>query len=282
MSTAATSGNRNFDPTVLGLHQNQQFLLFILIFPLMGCFVLSIFTLGSHLGVYVSIGFGFLELLFFLAVGRNTASLYHFERNLRFMWSVHLGTDYINKYGHHGIQKARSLTHIKKVHKGGYIEYFFDRDRPHNWGGIIHLNTFTPDDLEAFKANVERMCVGLPDHSIIKTTLKVRSDLTDHAESIRKELGREGLPQIIRESMDEHRIMCELANEKSYENHMLVLLSYNASPEGAMHKLDIMIQTITEILEGMKIGCTRLETPEAIEDMFYGDITFNVHGLRRL
>lgn len=282
MSTAATSGNRNFDPTVLGLHQNQQFLLFILIFPLMGCFVLSIFTLGSHLGVYVSIGFGFLELLFFLAVGRNTASLYHFERNLRFMWSVHLGTDYINKYGHHGIQKARSLTHIKKVHKGGYIEYFFDRDRPHNWGGIIHLNTFTPDDLEVFKANVERMCVGLPDHSIIKTTLKVRSDLTDHAESIRKELGKEGLPQIIRESMDEHRIMCELANEKSYENHMLVLLSYNASPEGAMHKLDIMIQTITEILEGMKIGCTRLETPEAIEDMFYGDITFNVHGLRRL
>lgn len=282
MSTAPMSGNRNFNPTVLGLHQNQQLLVFILIFPLMGCFLLSIFILGSHLGVYVSIGFGILEILFFLAVGRSTASLYHFERNLRFMWSVHRGTDYINKYGHHGIQKARSLTHIKKVHTGGYIEYFFDRERPHNWGGIIHLRTFTPDDLEVFKVNVERMLVGLPDHSIIKTTLKVRSDLTDHAESIRKELGKEGLPQIIRESMDEHRIMCELANEKSYENHMLVLLSYNASPDGAMHQLDIMIETIIEILEGMKIGCTRLQTPEAIEDMFYGDITFNVHGLRRL
>lgn len=282
MSVTPMTGNRNFDPTVLGLHKNQQLLLFILIFPLMGCFLLGTFVLGSHLGVYVSIGFAALEAIFFLAVGRSTASLYHFERNLRFLWSVHRGTDYINKYGNRGIQKARSLTHIKKIHKGGYIEYFFDQTRPHNWGGIISLKTFTPEDLEVFKVNVERMWIGLPDHSIIKTTLKVRSDLTDHAESIRKELGKEGLPQIIRESMDEHRIMCELANEKSYENHMLVLLSYSASPDGAKHQLDIMIKTITEILEGMKIGCRRLEIQEEIEDMFFGDITFNVHGLRRL
>lgn len=282
MSVTPMTGNRNFDPTVLGLHKNQQLLLFILIFSLIGCFLLGTFVLGSHLGVYVSIDFAALEAIFFLAVGRSTASLYHFERNLRFLWSVHRGTDYINKYGNRGIQKARSLTHIKKIHKGGHIEYFFDQTRPHNWGGIISLKTFTPEDLEVFKVNVERMWIGLPDHSIIETTLKVRSDLTDHAESIRKELGKEGLPQIIRESMDEHRIMCELANEKSYENHMLVLLSYSALTDGAKHQLDIMIKTITEILEGMRIGCRRLETQEEIEDMFFGDITFNVHGLRRL
>ena len=146
----------------------------------------------------------------------------------------------------------------------------------------ISLKTFTPEDLEVFKVNVERMWIGhCRTTPLLKQLLKLRSDLTDHAESIRKELGKEGLPQIIRESMDEHRIMCELANEKSYENHMLVLLSYTASEEGAKHRLDIMLKTIIEILEGMKIGCRRLGKTEEIEDMFYGDITFNVHGLRR-
>jgi len=281
MSTTPMSGNRNFDPTVLGLHQNQQLLVFILMFPLMACFLISIFVIGPHWGVYVSIGFAVLEILFFMLVGRTNQTLYYFERNLRFMWSIHRGTDYINKYGFNGIPKARSLTHIKKIHGGGIVEFFYTQARPHRWGSILFLKAFKPEDYEIFKVNVERMLIGLPDGTIIKTTLKVRSDLTDHAEPIRRELGKEGLPQIIRESMNEHMHMCELANEKSYENHMLVLLPYTASDEVAKHQLGILTKNIMEILEGMKIYCRRLETEAEIIDMFYGDITFNVHGLRR-
>jgi hypothetical protein len=75
--------------------------------------------------------------------------------------------------------------------------------------------------------------------------------------------------------------MCELANEKSYENHMLVLLPYTASEEAAKHQLNILTKNIMEILTGMRIFCKKLENESEIVDMFYGDITFNVHGLRR-
>jgi hypothetical protein len=36
-----------------------------------------------------------------------------------------------------------------------------------------------------------------------------------------------------------------------------------------------------EILTGMRTFCKKLENESEIVDMFYGDITFNVHGLRR-
>jgi len=121
------------------------------------------------------------------------------------------------------------------------------------------------------------MLIGLPDRTLIKTTMKVRSDLTDYSEPIKVELRKNRIPQIVRESMYEHQQICEQADEKSYSNHMLVLIDYTASAEKAKHTLDIVLHAVSEVLDDMAIGNRRLTTEDEIFEMFYGDITFNFH-----
>lgn len=269
--------SRKFDPTVYGLHKNQQSLLMKLAVVLMFFFWGGVFTVGLDLAVKASAVLAGIELLFFMWIGGSPSNLYHFECWCRFLKSIYKGEDYIEKHGANGMQKARHLTHIKKIHDGKYIEYFFTKVRPHNWGVMLRLDSFQPDDLEQFALNVERMLIGNPDKTLIKTFLHVRSDLTDYAEPIRKELQRNRIPQIVRDSMFEFQLMCEAADSKSFENHMLVLIDYTANAERAMGKLDIIVNSIQEILNDMEIGNEILNSEEKILGMFYGHVTYGVH-----
>ena len=58
---------------------------------------------------------------------------------------------------------------------------------------------------------------------------------------------------------------------------MLVLIDYTASAEKAKHTLEVVLHTISEVLDDMEIGNRKLTTQDEILEMFYGDITFNIH-----
>jgi hypothetical protein len=155
----------------------------------------------------------------------------------------------------------------------------YSRQSPHNFGKIAKLETFQPDDYQKFADQVERMILGFEDKVIIKTSMKVRSNLTDYAAPIREELKRDRVPQIVRESMWEHQQICEAADEKSYTNHMLILINYTPNTKKAKHKLNTMTNSIGNILSEMKIGYKVLDSKDKVLEMFYEDITYNVHGL---
>jgi hypothetical protein len=257
---------------------------------MIGCLIF-----GLDLGIKISLSIAVVEAVFFFMVARSPANLYHFECTLRFLKDIKTGEDYVYKHEEQPknklfqffkvkqlLKKVQGLTHIKKIHNGKYIEYTHEKTRPHNWGGILELKTFQPEDLEMFAENAERFLIGVEDKTIIKTTLKVRSDLTDYALPIRMELQKNRVPQIVRDSMFEHQQMCENADEKSYKNHMLVLIDYTANPEKAKHKLDVTIHAISEILDDMAIGYKRLETEDEILSMFFEDITYNIHNAGRV
>ena len=280
MSTPLST-SRKIDLTLWGLHKNQQGLAAILLFILAIVYFSVSFTINTILAYKVSIVFLVVELVFFLIVGSNATVLYHFECALRFLISVSKGTNFIEKHGENGEQKARDLTHIQKVHDRGYIQYhvgkLFHRKRSHNWGVMLELKGFQPDDLDQFALNLERVLISLPDKTLIKTFLHVRSDLTDYAEPLREELRKNRIPQIVRDSMFEFQLMCEESDAKSFENHMLILLDYTASPTKAKDRLDIIVKTVQEILTDMEIGSRVLQTEDEILNMFYGHITYNVH-----
>lgn len=277
MNAGPMTVTRKFDPTVYGLHKNQQHLIMILACLLMPTFLIGMFTVSIDLTMKLAAGQAILEGLFFMWVGSSPSSLYHFECTCRLFKAIYKGEDYIEKHGINGMQKARSLTHIKKIHFGKYIEYFFTKARPHNFGTMLKLDSFQPDDLEQFALNIERMFVGNPDKTLIKTFLHVRPDLVDYAAPIKEELKKNRIPQIVRESMFEFQLMCEESDSKSFENHMLILLDYTPSLEKAIGKLDIITNTVQEILTSMGIGSEILETEDEILGMFYGHITYGIH-----
>ncbi len=281
MNNAPLSTSRKIDLTMWGLQKNQQLLLGLLIFILSVVYFISNFTVDRLTANKISVCFLAIEAVFFFIVARNASILYHFECALRFLLSIHFGTDFIEKFGKNGNKQAQNLTHIKKIHKGGYIEYrvgkLFRRKRTHNWALMLKLDSFQPEDLEQFALNIERVLVSLPDKTLIKTFLHVRSDMTDYAEPLREELRKNRIPQIVRDSMFEFQLMCEEAESKSFENHMLILLDYTASAERAKNQLNIIVNTIQEILKDMEIGTTVLKTQDEILGMFYGHVTYNVH-----
>jgi len=277
MNNAPLTTSRKFDPTIYGLQRNQQFLVLILCLPLSIAFIIGCLVFGASIGFKLSLFVLAIDVIVFIMVGMSPANLYHFECTLRFLKDIKTGNDYIHKHGKEGEKKAKSLFHIKQIHDDGSIEFTYTKRRPQNFGGILELKTFSPDELEAFSANAERMLIGLPDRTLIKTTMKVRSDLTDYSEPLKKELRKNRVPQIVRESMYEHQLICEQAEEKSYTNHMLILIDYTASAEKAKHTLGIVLNSISEVLDDMEIGNRRLTTEDEILEMFYGDITFNIH-----
>jgi hypothetical protein len=279
MSVPLTT-SRKFDPTIYGLQKNQQILILILCLPLSFTFIVGCLAFGVGTGFRLSMFALAVDIIIFILIGMNPANLYHFECTLRFLKDIKTGNDFIFKHGKKGIQKAKNLFHIKKIHSDGSIEFTNTKQRPQNFGSIIELKTFSPEDMEVFSENAERMLIGLPDRTLIKTTMKVRSDLNDYSEPIKAELRKNRVPQIVRESMHQHQIICEQADEKSYTNHMLVLIDYTASAEKARHMLDIVLHAISEVLDDMEIGNRRLTSQDEILEMFYGDITFNIHGMR--
>jgi len=267
---------RNFNPTIYGYQKNQQNLAILLAFLLMPTFLIGTFVLGPNTAVHVAIGQAVIEILFFIYIASSASNLYHFECWCRFLKQIYKGEDYIEKHGINGLKKARNLTHIKKIHDGKYIEYFFTKERPHNWGVMIKIHSFQPEDMEVFAENIERMFIGNEDRTLIKTFLHVRSDLTDYAKPIREELHRNRIPQIVRDSMFEFQLMCEEADSKSAENHMLILLDYTANPVKAKGKLDILVSGVQDILSDMEIGSEVLETEDKILGMFYGHVTYGI------
>jgi len=269
---------RNFNPTIYGYQKNQQNLAIILAVLLMPTFMIGTFLVGPNAAVNIAIGQAVIETLFFVYVASSASNLYHFECWCRFLKSINKGEDYIEKHGVNGLKKARNLSHIKKVHDGKYIEYFFTKERPHNWGIMLKLKSFMPEDFDIFAENVERMFIGNPDRTLIKTFLHVRSDLTDYAKPIREELYQNRIPQIVRDSMFEFQMMCEEADSKTAENYMLILIDYTANPIKAKGKLEILLSGVQDILDDMEIGCEVMDTEEKILGMFYGHITYEVLG----
>jgi hypothetical protein len=253
---------------------------------MVGCLVL-----GPEIGIEIAAVVMLIEAVFFFFVGRNSDHFYHFLCTLGFLASIHKGDDYIYKHEEYKgnflfrkikewvlYKKIKELTRIKKIHNGKYIEFIYSKKTPNNFGALIELKTYQPEDLEAYAENVERMIMGQGDKSMIITSLTVRSDLTDYAKPIKDELKRNRIPPIVRDSMYEHQQMCEMADEKSYKNHMLVLIPYTANVKKAMHSLDIAVDSICRILEELGIGFEWLDTKEKIIRMYNEDLTYNIHN----
>jgi hypothetical protein len=290
MNTPMTT-TRKFDPKIWGLDKRQQVLVLILLFPLSLSFMVGCLTFGPEIGINIGVIVAILEAIFFIAVGRSSEHLYHFLCGIGFLFTIHKGDDYIYKHEEYRgyfflklinerklYKKIKNLTRIVKIHDGGYIEYIRSRNTPNNVGGIGELKTYQPEDLEAFAESIEPILVGMEDKSVLITTLKVRSDLTDYAKPIREELQKNRIPQIVRDSMYEHQQMCEAADEKSYKNHMLVLNPYIANTNKAKHSLDISMDSIHDSLDELGIGFERLNTKDKIIQMFNEDLTYNTHN----
>ena len=273
--------SRNFDLTVYTLRRNQQMLALALLIPWFTVMVVGNKLVGPHITNRIALVMAVIEICIFLYIGRNPIRLYRFECLFRFLWSLQRNTDYIWKYAEDGLKQAQEFSHIKKVHKGGYIEYTFEKSRPNNWGYIIRLDAFSPDSFQKFVDGVELFIVGLLDGTVLKTTINVRKDLKDYAEPIKIDLNKESVPELVRQSMFEHQQFIESAEIKSYENYMLILLPYTASPKKAKAKLKTTVNSICEVLDGMKIGYKKLDTADKIKEAFFGCITGNFHLARR-
>lgn len=295
MTSAPMTTTRKFDLTIWGFHKNQQILIMIMFGLLSIVFMVSTMIFGLDIGIKIGELFTVLGVVFYLTFARTPEKLLHFEYTMRFLLSIFRGTDYIYKHEEkiknsifrffvvkNLMTKIKQLTRIKKIDEKGHVEYMYSRDTPHTMGSIVELKSNQPEDKKSYSENVERMLIGMDDKSVLITRLAVRSDLTDFAKPIREELHKDRVPQIVRESMYEHQLMCEQSDEKSYKNHMLVLPPYNANPEKAKRSVDLSVNSMCSVLEELKIGVERLDSEEKVLEMFFEDITHNVHNAERV
>ena len=277
MNQTPLTTSRQFNPTYYGLHKNQQDFAVVLAVPPVILFLIGMYTVGPELTVKACGILVFLEVLLFIKVAKSTADLYHFECTIRFLKSIKKGEDYIEKHGKFGMERARSLTHLKKIHEGKYAEFFFTKERPHNWSTFIEIESISPENIAQFAETIEKLFIGFPDKTIIKTVLQLRSDSKDYAEPIRMELKRDRIPQIVRESMYELQVLCEQADQKRYTCHMQILIDYTQSFEKAKKTLDIITSNISDCLDMLKVGNKVLKTNDEILEMYYSLITYGVH-----
>lgn len=277
MSQTPLTTSRQFDPTYYGFQKNQQEFAVLLCIPLVLLFLIGMYTVGPDMTTKMCGGLLVLEILLFIKVAKSSADLYHFECTMRFLRSIKKGEDIIEKHGKFGMDRARSLTHIKKIHDGKYAEFFFSKERPHNWSTFLKIDSMSPENLAAFANTIELLFAGFPDKTIIKTVLQLRSDSTDYAEPIRIELKKDRIPQIVRESMYELQVLCEEAETKQYFCHMQILIDYTQSFEKAKKTLDIITNNISDCLTMLKVGNEVLDTDDKILEMYYSLITYGVH-----
>jgi hypothetical protein len=277
MNHTPITTSRQFDPTYYGFQKNQQEFAVVLCIPLVVLFFLGMYIIGPELTVRACGTLLVLEVLLFIKVAKTPADLYHFECWMRFLRSIKNGEDRIIKHGKLGDEGARSLTHIKKIHDGKYVEFYFTKERPHNWSSFLRIHSISPEDLQKFANLVEILFMGFPDKTIIRTVLQLRSDSTDYAEPIRAELKKDRIPKVVRESMFELQQLCEVADQKKYTCHMQILLDYTQSPEKAKRTLDIITNNIHDCLDFLKVGNNILTREEDILEMYYSMITYGVH-----
>lgn len=282
MSTALTTG-RKFDPTFYGLHTNQQVLALCLAVVLLFVFMASVRLFGIDTANDICKILGLAEIGFGIYIGRSQSRLYHFECTWRFILSMFRGTDHIEKHADGGLEKTKDFSYIKWIHKGGFIEYFYKaKTRPHNWGAIYWLDAFDPETLKTFLMETTKLFQGLPDKTVLKTSVNIRNDLKDYSEPITIQLQNNDMPKIVRESMVEHEKFIKQAQIKNYENYMLVLIDYTSSKKKAIKTLDIACDSISKVLkEDMKIENHRLASAGEVREAFFGQVTFNVHQKRR-
>jgi hypothetical protein len=277
MNQTPITTSRQFDPTYYGYQKNQQEFAVVLAIPLVLLIFFGLYIVGPDLTTKACGVLFVLEVLLFIKVAKTPADLYHFECCIRFLRSIRSGEDYIEKHGKLGDEKARSLTHLKKIHDGKYAEFYYTKERPHNWSSFLCIHSISPEDLQKFANLVEILFMGFPDKTIIKTVLQLRSDSTDYAEPIRAELKKDRIPQVVRESMFELQQLCEQADQKKYTCHMQILLDYTQNPEKAKRTLDIITINIHDCLNFLKVDNNVLEKEEDILEMYYSLITYGVH-----
>jgi hypothetical protein len=284
MSEKPLTTSRPFELTFYGLHRNQQLLAGLLLIPLFSIYIIgNKFMPWSYHTVNTIAEIVFvIEALIFFYIGRSETRLYKCERFFRFMGSLYFNTDSVEKYAEGGLKRAQDFSHIKKVHRGGYIEYIPTKERPNNFGGIINLHAFSPENLKNFTQNAERMIIGVPDRSVLKTSINIRKDIKDLSMPLQIQLTDESLPPIVRKSIIECKTFIKQANNKSYENYMLVLIPYIANEKIAKQTLDITLDSISKVLTDMKIKNEVLKTIPEIKEAFFSQVTYNIHQSRRV
>lgn len=271
---------RKIDISFYSLRKNQQYLVMFLLFLLSLTLMIGVRTIGYNLTNKIVLVQTIIEALVFFYIGRSPARLYRCERFVRFLYFMQTGADTVEKFAEKGLKKVRDVSNIKKIHFGGFVEYFYSKTRPHNWSVFFELQAFKPDSIVSFLRSTEKMFTGLPDRSAVKTTMTIRNDLKDYAEPIKNELNKEGMPQIVRQSMYEHQKFIESANIKTYGNYLIFYLPYTASKKEAIKNLKIASKNISRSLRENKIKHKRLKYAWQIRKVFHGVITYNYHDSR--
>jgi hypothetical protein len=278
---APTTITRMFDPTLWGLRKNQLAVFFFAgtvsaLFAIIKTVMFPNSTLASVIfWVVVVVVWGF-----FFLVGLNRTSLYNFERRLMFVISRKQGEELIQKYNESDFNKVKNFTHIKNVYKGGYTE-FWPINRGNNWAVYLELFAFSPEDLEVFEANAEKILTGVEDGTIIKTTLKARKSTGDPGEPFKKELKRENQIPLLREICYEQAELCQNTSAKTYKTHMALILPYTTNKTKAFQALDNVCIAVKKALKEQGIENEMIDTPEKVYGMFSEMITHNTHIIRK-
>ncbi len=268
---------RKIDITFYSLRKNQQYLLMFLLFLLSLTLLIGIRLVGYSLTNKIALVQAVIEVLVFLYIGRSPARLYRFEKYFRFLVSMQTGEDTVEKYAEKGLKKVRDVSNIKKIHFGGFVEYFYSKKKPNNWAVFFELQAFKPDKIVSFLQQTEKMFMGLEDGAVLKTTMTVRDDLKDYAEPIKSALNKDQMPLIVRQSMYEHQEYIKNAKIKTYGNYMVYYLPYTASKKEATKKLKIASKNISRALRDNKIKHKRLKWAWQIHKVFHGVVTYNYH-----
>lgn len=271
---------RKIDVSFHGMRKNQQYLVMFLLSLLSLTLLIGIRTVGYNLTNKIVLVQAIIETLVFLYIGRSAARLYRVERFVRFLISMQTGADTVEKFAEKGLRKVRDVSNLKKIHFGGFVEYFYTKKNPHNWSVFFELQSFKPDKLIPFLKSTENMFTGLPDKSALKTTLTIRDDLKDYSAPLKEELNKEGMPSIVRQSMYEHQKFIENAKVKTYGNYLVYYLPHTASKKEAIKNLIIASNNISKALKDNKIKHRRLKWSWQIHKIFHGVITYNYHDSR--
>jgi hypothetical protein len=256
-------------------------LFLILVFLLSMTLILGNLFIDNHTTNTIVAGQAGVELAIFLYVGWDANRLHTCKCFLKFLWLIQTEMDFVERFAQGSLKKIKALTHIKKIHWGGYIEYDYASERPHNWAIIFELETFTPDSMAKFLKGVERLIRGMRVKSALKTTMTVRDDLRDYTAPIREGLNKDEAPKIVRQAMHEHKVYVETAQIKSYGNYMVYYLPYTPSKKEAKMELDLAANNLHEVLKEMGIKHRRLRFSWQIYSIFFSVLTYLTPQVRR-
>lgn len=277
-----TTMTRMFDPTFWGLRKNQIVVfLCALAITAMGFFIKGAFFPDSGLAYLVVGGISALGWLFFIFVGLDRAALYGFEKHLSFWIRYKAGDEIIEKYNEKDEEKVKNVTHIKKIYNNGFVEFVPQSKVSNNWAVYFKLDCHSPEDLESFFINAERLISSVPDGTELVTVLKARKNNENYAETFEREIRKERQIPLLREICYEQAEICRSANTCSYETHLGILIPYETNRDRAFKTLGDLSAALHNDLKTMTIPNEILNSPDKIYEMFDGMITYNIHVGRR-